>query len=120
MLPSSPSIRLGLANRIPVPEDRLFLAGPEFCFELYEKPPFLASCHWMALVTAILLFSLVTTSRVFVADVFNIGCPPDAKFSLAVGATSVLAVEIKYTVVASRSPFISAIIDNSNIQKPIL
>ena len=85
MLPSSPSIRLGLANRIPVPEDRLFLAGPEFCFELYEKPPFLASCHWMALVTAILLFSLVTISGFFVADAFNIGCPADAEFSLAVG-----------------------------------
>jgi hypothetical protein len=37
MLPSSPSIRLGLANRIPVPEDQLFLADPEFCFELLRE-----------------------------------------------------------------------------------
>jgi hypothetical protein len=39
----------------------------------------------MALVTATLLFSLITIRGFFVADAFNIGCPADAEFSLAAG-----------------------------------
>ncbi|OCK95925.1 uncharacterized protein K441DRAFT_62556 [Cenococcum geophilum 1.58] len=116
MLPSGPSIRLELANRIPVPDDQLFLAGPKLCFEFYEKPPFLANCHWTALVTAVLLFSLVTISG-FSLQMRSILAVLLMQSSPWPQATSVLVIENKYTAVASRSPLISAIINNSNIQK---
>ena len=62
---------------------------------------------------------MALVSGFFVADAFNIGCPADEEFSLAV-ATSVLAVENKYTVVASRSPSFLQLSITLTFRKPTL